>query len=294
MRSALTSVIDRLRVGSTEADTVTRRSFRQSAALTRELAVTQFKLKYTGSALGYLWSLFKPAAIFGINFAVFSALLHAGSRTVNFPMQLLVGIVLWSFFSDAVATSMGSIVLNAGIIRKAYFPLHILVIASSLTAMFTFLINLCLVVVVAAALRGLDLQLHTLLVIPLLIELYALILGISMILAALFVFYRDLGHIWDITSQLLFYGSSIVFPLVLIPTALHGTQINVRLLLIMNPITQIVEDVRHAIVSASPTVPWSADVAGALYIVPLAVVAGLCILGAVVFARLSARFAENL
>ena len=264
---------------------------RRAAALTRELAVSQFRLKYTGSVLGYLWSLLKPAAIFGINFAVFAVLLKAGRNTVNFPLQLLYGIVLWGFFVETVGSAMGSIVANGHIIRKAYFPRYILIVAASVTASFTFIINFSLVTVGAAIAGGLDLGLRSLLVLPLIVELYLFILGLSLILATFFVFYRDLGHIWDITSQVLFYGSAVVFPLIVVPATGHG--INFRVLLAMNPMAQIIEDVRHALVSAGPSVPASSDVLGVLSFVPLLIVAGILAIGTLVFRHESPRFAES-
>jgi ABC-2 type transport system permease protein len=283
----MTTSIEQLQALASRPPAPSAGPLRRSLALTRELAVTQFKLKYTGSVLGYLWSLLKPAAIFGINYAVFAVLLNAGRNTVNFPLQLLFGIVVWSFFAETVATSMSAIVMNGHVIRKAYFPRYILVIAASVTASFTFLINFALVIVGAVIARRLDLQLHSLLAIPLIVELYLLILGLSLILASFFVFYRDLGHIWEIFSQLLFYGSAIVFPLAVVP-------VRFRVFIGMNPIAQVVEDIRHALVSSSPTVPWTAEVTGALFVVPLLISIGVFAVGVLVFQRLSSRFAESL
>ncbi|TMD92908.1 MAG: ABC transporter permease [Chloroflexi bacterium] len=182
---------------------------RRHLNLTRELAVTQFKLKYTGSVLGYLWSLLKPMMTFGIMWAVFERLLHAGRTSDRFTMQLLVGIVIWTFFAETTITAVNAIVVNGNLINKASFPRAILVVASSLTALMTFAINLTLIVLIAGASHQLTLGWHSLAAIPLLIELYVLVIGISMLLSALFVFYRDLGHIWEIFTQLLFYGSAV-------------------------------------------------------------------------------------
>lgn len=263
-------------------------ALRRHGNLVRELAVTQFRLKYTGSVLGYLWSLLKPAMIFGVNYAVFARLLKAGSLTVNFPLQLLVGIVLWSFFAETIGTAISAVAGNGHIIRKAYFPRSILVISSSLTAMLTFLINISLIVVIAGALGRLDFGMHSLVMIPLVLELYVLILGIALLLSALFVFYRDLGHIWEVSSQVLFYGSAIVYPFVLVPDG-------VRTLVACNPIAQIVEDARHALVASDPDkVPWTASVLGWRYAVPLFASVALLAVGSAVFRLLSPRFAENL
>jgi ABC-2 type transport system permease protein len=272
---------------------------RRHLNLTRELAVTQFKLKYTGSVLGYLWSLLKPLMIFAIMYAVFDRLLRAGAVSDRFTLQLLVGIVLWTFFAETTGTAVNAIVVNGNLINKASFPRIILVIASSLTALMTFVINLTLIVVIAGAARGLSLGWHSLVVFPLLIELYALVIGISLILSALFVFYRDLGHIWEIFVQLLFYGSAVVFPLTPLilcrPTPKSPTATcPVVQMVASNPVAQIIEDVRHALVTQDPRVPWTATILGRGMVIPLLVVTALAVVGVAVFRRLAPHFSENL
>jgi ABC-2 type transport system permease protein len=256
--------------------------------LTRELALTQFKLKYTGSVLGYLWSLLKPMMVFAIMYAVFDRLLHAGRTSDRFTLQLLIGIVIWTFFSETTVTAVNAIVVNGNLINKASFPRAILVIASSLTALMTFAINLSLIVVIAGAARQLSLGWHSLLAVPLLIELYALVIGISLILSALFVFYRDLGHIWEIFTQLLFYGSAVVFPLS--RDILHSKVELVAL----NPVAQIIEDLRHALVTQDPRVPWTATILGRATPVPLLIVVAVLVIGVVLFRRLAPHFSESL
>jgi ABC-2 type transport system permease protein len=262
---------------------------RRHVNLTRELAITQFKLKYTGSVLGYVWSLINPLAIFGIMYFIFAVLFHANNASPNFGMQLLVGIVLWTFFADTTATAMGSIAANGHMLRKAYFPRSILVIASSLTAMMTFVINMSLVVIVAAILGQSDLRWASLLTPLFLIEFYALVLGISLLLSGLFVFYRDLGHIWTITTQLLFYGSAVVFPIALV----HGHAL--RTLLAVNPVAQVVEDLRHVLISSAPEIPFAEEIPGGpIGFLPYVIVIGVLALGTYTFRRLTPSFAEYL
>jgi ABC-2 type transport system permease protein len=253
--------------------------------LTRELAVTQFKLKYTGSILGYLWSLLKPLMIFAIMYVVFVHLLHINSGAHG-ALQLLVAIVIWTFFAEAVGTSVNVIVANTSLIKKAYFPRTILVIAASLTALMTFLINITLVIAIAAPLHQIDLSLRSLVVVPLFLELYVIILGAALLLSSLFVFYRDLGHIWEVSSQLLFYASAVVYPLT--PVFLQGKE----KILGLNPLAQIIEDVRHALVTA--TVPWTGEMLGPMIAVPFGIIAALVVAGYVTFTRLAPRFAEQL
>jgi ABC-2 type transport system permease protein len=261
---------------------------RRHLNLTRELAVTQFKLKYTGSVLGYLWSLLKPLMIFAITYAVFARLLGAGRTSDRFPMQLLVGIVVWTFFAETTGTAVNAIVVNGNLINKASFPRAILVIASSISALMTFVINLMLIVIIAGATHNLSLGWHSVTSLPLLVELYALVIGIALILSSLFVYYRDLGHIWEILVQLLFYGSAVVFPLS--PAILH----RFVTLVALNPVAQIIEDMRHALVTQDPRVPWTATILGPAFAVPLLVVIAVLVAGVATFRALAPHFSENL
>ena len=127
--------------GALEAIQRPKSVFQRNVNLIRELSITSFKLKYTGSALGYVWSLVKPLMLFGIMYLVFSILLRVGKNDVNFPVQLLIAIVAWTFFTEATSTAMNAVAGNGELIRKAYFPRWILVVASTTSSMLTFAIN---------------------------------------------------------------------------------------------------------------------------------------------------------
>jgi ABC-2 type transport system permease protein len=258
-------------------------TLRRHVNLTLELAWTQFKLKYTGSVLGYFWSLLKPLMLFSILFAIFVVLFK--QRTNEFALQLLVGVVVFTFFTDATGVAMSSIAGAGHLIRKAYFPRAILVVASTITALLTMMINLTLIVVVATSLGHLHFGLYSAVLPLLLIELYGLALGFAFLLSSLFVFYRDLGHIWEIVTQVLFYASAIVYPVVAVPARFRG-------LFFINPLAQVVEDVRHAIVIS--VVPWTADYVGVRVLVPVGITAIVLVAGLLVFRRLTPVFAEYL
>jgi len=262
--------------------------FRRNVNLVRELAVTQFKLKYTGSVLGYVWSLLKPLMVFGMLYVIFDQVLHAGRGTTNFPMQLLVGIVLFTFFAETTGSSVNTVVTNGNLIKKAFFPRSILVLAATITAFMTFIINLTLILVVGGILGKLSLGWQSLALLPLIIELYAITLGFGLFLSALFVFYRDLGHIWEITSQLLFYASGVVFPL----TIAHNPR--TLQLLSMNPLAQIIEDARHAMVTQDASVPWATEFLKHAWPAPFVATVLAVIIGVAVFRAYTPRFAEYL
>jgi ABC-2 type transport system permease protein len=262
-------------------------AFRRNLNLTRELAITAFRLKYTGSVLGYVWSLIKPLLIFGMMYLVFAVFLlrNKSSPGENFPVELLLAIITWTFFADATATTISAIAGNGHMISKVYFPRWILVVASTLSAGMTFLVNLALMLVVGLTLHWFVIGWQIFAFPLLVIELYILILGIGLFLSALFVSYRDLGHVWEILSQLLFYGSAIVYPFSLIP-------VRYQHLVALVPTTQIIEDMRRSLVSTH--IPWSIQVLGGLSFVPFLAVAATFALGFVVFNKLSPKFGELL
>jgi ABC-2 type transport system permease protein len=265
-----------------------RSVFQRNLNLVRELSITGFKLKYTGSALGYVWSLVKPMMLFGIMYLVFSQLLRVGKSDPDFPVQLLIAIVAWTFFTEATSTAMNAVAGNGDLIRKAYFPRWILVVASNTSALLTFAINTTLVVVVTLALGHLDLTLRSLLAPLYYLELIVLVLGLSLLLSSLFVFFRDLGHIWEILSLVLFYGSAVVFPITLIKSK---TLLDLAGL---NPVAQIIQDLRYALVQPSAFNQSMGSLIGPLVIIPIVLSVAAFVVGFLVFSRLTPRFAESL
>jgi ABC-2 type transport system permease protein len=255
--------------------------------LVRELAVASFKLKYSGSALGYLWSLMRPSMIFGMLYLVFVLFLLKG-RTApgeNFPVELLVGIVAWTYFAEATTSSVSAVVSNADMVLKAQFPRWILVVASTAAAAMTLAVNFGLVLTVGLIFHWFAIGWQSLAAVLLLLELVMLSLGVGLILAAGFVFYRDLGYIWEVLLLLLFYGSAIIFPFTLVPQ-------NLQRIVGLNPLAQIVEDLRRALVS--PVIPWSGNVLGSWLAIPVFAVCLSVVIGALAFTRLSRTFGNRL
>jgi ABC-2 type transport system permease protein len=260
---------------------------RNSLRLVIRLAVTSFKLRYSSSALGYAWSLVRPLMLFGMLYLVFALFLLRG-RTApgeHFPVQLLVGIVCWTFFAEATSAATVSIVVNADVLHRARFSRWVLVVAAVLSAAITLVVNASIVIVVGLVFNWFTIGLQTLWVPLLLLELSALALGFGLVLSAFFVYYRDLGYIWEIALQFLFYTSAIVFPLSFVPNAFRG-------IVMLNPVAQIVEDFRRALVTDE--IPWTVSTLGARLAVPLGCVALSLILGGVLFRVLSPRFGERL
>lgn len=255
------------------------RSWQETLHLIRELAVTDFKLKYQGSVMSYLWSLIKPLSSFGVMYLVFVKFL---GTDIN-PVSLFLGIVLWSYFSDFTSSGLKSIVDRGDLIRKIYFPRAIIVIASSLSAFITLLLNL-LAVIVFMVITGTVPSVEAPLFLLLLVELYALALGASLVLSALYVRFRDISHIWEVILQILFYSSGILYVLSAVPASFRG-------ILALNPIVQIVQDARNVLTTIHVT--SSADVLGWWAAVPYVIPFIALGLGILVFNAMSKHFAEN-
>jgi len=259
---------------------------RANIARTRELAAVAFKLKYEGSVLGYVWTLMKPLLIFGMMYAVFALfLLYGRATTDNFPVQLLLGIVIWTFFADATTGALTAFVSNADIIRKTSFPRWILVAAAVLSSTMTLVVNLALLTVIGLLLHFFSLSWQSLIFLPLLAELCVFTLGVCLVLATLYVSYRDLAHVWEVGLQFVFWASAVVFPLAIIPPRyLH--------VVVLNPMAQILEDMRRALVTSH--IGWSTQYLGLAELIPLFLVTVAAVFGVAVFRANSRRVSERL
>jgi len=256
--------------------------------LTRALAVTDFKLRFFGSALGYVWQLMRPLMLFGILYVLFSEIVKPDD-TPLYAEALLLGLVLYSFFSDATKGAVGSLVQRQNLVRKIEFPRLAIPMAVVLTALFNLALNLLPVFVFLLADGG-SVRLQWL-ELPVLIVLLAILsTGLAMALSALFVRYRDIDPIWDVTLSLLFYGSPIFYTVNTVAAQAPGLE----KWLMLNPFAAILQQARYALLG--PGHPSAAEaIGGNLRLgAPLLVAVGLFWLGWRVFSRGAPRMAEEL
>ncbi len=250
--------------------------------LIKELAITDFKIKYQESILGYVWSLVKPLAYFGVLYIVFTRIFKLGNSIPYYPIYLLLGVILFGFWADATQMAMNSIVSRGELIRKVYFPRIVLVIASTITSVITLVLNL-FVVFILAIFAHVHFTWESLWMIILLFEFYIFIVGVSFYLAALFVKFRDVGHIWEVTNQIFFYATPIVYPLKIVPDRMGK-------IIMLSPLAQIIQDSRTVILgfdAISTRHYWS------FYIMPQILVAALLVSGYFVFRKMAVKFAEE-
>jgi ABC-2 type transport system permease protein len=254
-------------------------------ALTRTLTLSDFKLKFYGSVLGYLWQLVRPLLLFGILLFVFTNFIKFG-KVPHYEVLLLLSIVLYSFVAEGVSNAVESVVAREPLVRKIQFPRLVIPSTVVATAFLNLLLNL-IVVFIFAAIRGAWPQ-WSWLELPLIIVLMVLMTyGIAMLVSALYVRYRDVKPITDVFLQALFYGTPIFYPVERIDETLR------HLLVMLNPFAAIIQAAKHAFVPSSMS---AAEAAGGTLnlLVPLAIILGTFVLGFYVFNREAPRIAEEL
>jgi ABC-2 type transport system permease protein len=260
---------------------------KQNRALLAELVRTDFKLRYQGSALGYLWSLLKPLFIFGILYIVFVRFIKLGGDIPNYPIYLLLGIVIWNFFSEMTGTSLSSVVGRGDLIRKIRIPRWIIIVSTSVAAVINLGLNL-IVVAVFMAFSDIDISRYIVFLPLLFLQLYLLALGCSLFLSAAYVKFRDISYIWDVILQAGFYATPILYPLSIVVNTTY------QKILLLNPIAQIVQDSRYLLVTKETTTVHSVYGSYAPYIITIAITLAILLAGLQYFKKQSKTFAENL
>ena len=262
---------------------------KQNRALLIELVRTDFKLRYQGSVLGYAWSLLRPLFMFIILYVVFVEVPKAGKGIPHFPIYLLLGIVLWNFFSEMTNQSLGSIVDRGDLIRKIRIPRWMIVFSSSISAVISLLLNL-LVFAVFLIFNKVEITPLILLLPLLVIEIYVFALGVSLFLSAAFVKYRDIRYIWEVIMQAGFYLTPILYGMALIPTVL------LQKLVLLNPMAQAIQDARFVAVSQDERVITISRIfdGGWYMFIPFIIVVVVFIGGLLYFKKESKYFAENI
>lgn len=265
------------------------KKYRYSLILLRELVITDFKLRYQGSALGYLWALLRPLFLFAILYVFFVKILNIGAEIENWGVALLLGVVMWTFFSEVVSQGLKSIVNSGGIIRKINFPKYIIVVSTSLSAIINLLINL-VVVTIFAVISGVEFSWGMLLIPIFILELYVFALGLAFLLGAINVKFRDIGYIWDVISQALFYGSAIMFPINRVLAMSH----EVAVLLLINPLAQAIQDARYFGITQGVETAHTLTSNVLIILAPFAISIITFIIGALYFRKRSPYFAEEI
>ena len=261
--------------------------FRRFIHLTRTLAVSDFRLRFFGSVLGYFWQLMRPLLLFGVLYMVFTQAIKLGTAVKFFPVVLLTSIVQYTFFAEATSGAVTAVVDREQLVRKIQFPRLVIPTTVVLTAAFNLGLNFLVVFVFAIA-SGVTPHVGWLEV-PFLIGLLgALSMGVAALLSALYVRFRDVRPMWDVALQILLYASPVIYAIETIDSR------KAQEILMLNPLAAILQQMRHALID--PGAPSAATAAGGAVrlLIPAGILVGLVVLGFWYFNREAPRIAEEL
>ncbi|MBU6337875.1 MAG: ABC transporter permease [Acidobacteria bacterium] len=260
---------------------------RRFAGLVWTIAVSDFKLRFYGSALGYVWQVMRPLLLFGVLYLFFTQILRF-QDVAYYPVVLLQGIVIFTFLSETTTASLTGLVDRENLVRKIQFPRLAVPFAIVLTAFFNLMINY-VVVFAFLIIQGGSPHWTWLYEFPfLLAALVFVATSISVLLSALYVRYRDVRPIWEVLLQTLYFVS-----LILIPIESISNQ-DIQKLLLVSPFACIVEQLRHAVID--PAAPTVSQVLGSPWLVaiPVSLALLLALVSYIVFNRMAPRVAEEL
>lgn len=255
-------------------------------ALTWMVAVTEFRLSYFGSVLGYLWTLMRPLLMFGVYYTVFTQIVPLGKDIPNYPALLLMNIMLYQFFAESTSNAVLSVVARESMVRKMQFPRMVIPLAVVVTGLMNLAVNMLAVFVFVLA-NGVEPRLTWLLLPVALVPLVVLTTGVSMILAAAFVKYRDVLPIWGVVTQAMFYASPVLY-------TVGNTKEPITTILHFNPLTGIMEGMRYLIID--PRAPGAITAWGGFpqALLPIAMIVFVFAFGLWYFNRQATTAAELL
>lgn len=265
-----------------------RQQYSYAAVLVRELVATDFRIKYQSSFLGYLWSLLRPLFMFVIMYIFFGIFLGAGGGLPNYASYLLLGILLWNFFAEVTSGGVTAVVGQAGMLRKLYFPKYTVILSVAITSFINLLIN-GVVLAILMSVFGADIGWESFLLIPLVIELAIFGTGVAFMLSALYVRFRDTGYVWDILLQAGMYVTPIFYSL----SFVRGKSLWTAAFLSLNPMAQIIQDVRYVMITKQTTTLDDLVRTGWFRLIPIAFVLAFTSWAIWFFKRRAPMFAEE-
>ncbi len=245
------------------------------------LAKTDFKLRYHGSFLGYIWALLKPLMMFAILNVVFSTLFNTRANGVSYySLQLLVGIVLFNFFSEGTAAGMASLLSKSQLVTKIYVPRWTIIVAATVNSTLIFLMNVLVIIFFFMLNHLLPSFEAIMLFVVLSIFTYILILAFALLTAPLYVRFRDLSMIWEVLTSILFYASPIVYSVKMMP-------VSIQKIMLLNPIAFVIHFSKEGLVNNYFADIWKTMI----FVVTVLVAFGL---GVFSYNRLASEIAEEI
>jgi ABC-2 type transport system permease protein len=225
---------------------------RRFVDITLTLARAEFKLRYLNSIVGYVWSLAQPLLLFLVLYFFWVELFHPGAGVPHYELALLLGVALFTFFSEAAGHALNSLVGKGAMLRKIPFSPLTLPISSVLTSFYVYGLTLVIAIGFIFA-SGIPPRLAWLEMVPVLALLLVYTIGVSLLLALLYVSIRDVEPIWTVIQRLMFFLTPVFYPIELAPD-------NLEKILMLNPLSVVTVEARHILVD--PSAPSALDVAG--------------------------------
>lgn len=264
--------------------------YHYSLILLKRLVIVDFKLRYQGSVLGYMWTLLRPLALFAILYVVFVKFLRFGGDVPHFAIYLLLGIVFWNYFVEVTMGGVGSIVGRGDILRKLSFPRYVIVVAGSFSALINLFLNM-VVVVLFMWLGRVPFHWEALLIILPIIEMFVLSLSLAFLLSALYVRFRDINYIWEVVLQGAFYATPILYPISLVTNNVSEFASKI---LLLNPMAQIIQDARKVLVTDQTQTIGTLFGTNMARLIPVAIILSMAIIAVWYFKKRSPYFAEEI
>lgn len=191
----------------------------QYKPLLTELVVRDLKVKYRRSFLGYIWSLLNPLLMMAVMSVVFSYMFRFDIP--NYPLYLICGQTLWTFFNESTSTAMSAVLMNGALIRKVYIPKYIFPISRVLSSFVNMSFSLAAILIVMLV-TGVPLSWAMLLIPVPLFFLLLFCMGIGMALSAMSVYFRDILHLYGVLTMAWMYVTPIFYPISALPETVAG------------------------------------------------------------------------
>lgn len=215
--------------------------------LLRILIWRELKIRYRQTLLGAGWILLQPLLMMVVLSAIFGAMLRVPSHGVPYPLFVLSALLPWNFFASSINRACWSLLSNARIIRKIYFPRILIPVAAVLAGLVDLLVGMLLLAGLLL-IYGIAPSLRLLLIVPLTLLLALVALAFSLWASAANVRYRDLSFVVPFATQIWMYLTPVIYPLDLVPA-------RYRFLLEINPMTPVVSAFRWAVTGNANSSP---------------------------------------
>lgn len=266
-----------------------KQKYHYAVILLRQLVITDFKIRYKGSVLGYIWTLLRPLALFAVLYTVFVYFLRVGSNIPHYAVYLLMGVIFWNYFTEVTNNGVSAIVGKGDLLRKLAFPRYVVVVAGSFSALINLAINL-VVLGIFMIINGVPFTWNILWLIPIIFELFVFGLSVALILSTLYVKFRDINYIWEVVLQAGFYATPILYPITLV----MEKSLFIAKLMMLNPMAQIMQDARHLIITSQAETITSIYNNPYARLISFSIIIIFAVIGIIYFKKKSPSFAEEI